>query len=93
MIDAISRGPAARDQRANILMALKSQYSEQQQEFNSFNIGSLPANGNFVNLSHIDGAAIPYRFQISINMQYFVKLIQSVDYYDIFNQPTVITNP
>ena len=92
-IDAISRGPAARDNRANILMALNSQYAEQQQEFNSFKIGSLPAHGNFINLSSIDGAAIPYRFQISINMQYFVKLIQSVNYYDTFNQPTVLVNP
>lgn len=90
-IDAISRGPDARDKRANILLALNSQYAEQQQEFNSFFIGKLPL--SFVNLSHVDGAAIPYRFQISVALQYFVKLIQNVDYYDTFDQPTVITNP
>lgn len=90
-IDLISRGPDARDKRANVLMALNSQYAEQQQEFNSFFIGKLPT--NFVNLSHVDGAAIPYRFQISVALQYFVKLIQSVDYYDMFDQPAVIINP
>lgn len=92
-IDAISRGPAARDNRANILMALNSQYAEQQQEFNSFFIGKLPWGGAFNNLSQIDGAAIPYRFQIQVTLQYFVQLVQSVDYYDIFDSPTVITNP
>jgi hypothetical protein len=92
-IDAISRGPSARDNRANILMALNSNYSEQQQECNSFKIGTLPANSSFINLSHTDGAAIPYRFQIQVNMQYFVQLIQSVNYYDTFNQSTVLVNP
>ena len=91
-IDAISRGPAARDNRANILMALNSTYAEQQQEFNSFYIGKLPYGANFNNLSIVDGAAIPYRFQIQVTLQYFVKLVQSVNYYDTFNQPTVITN-
>jgi len=90
-VDAISRGPEARDKRANILMALNSQYAEQQQEFNSFFIGKLPT--NFVNLSQIDGAAIPYRFQIQVALQYFVKLIQTPDYYDTFAIPQVITNP
>lgn len=90
-IDIISRGPAARDQKANVLMALNSNYAEQQQEFNSFFIGKLST--NFINLSQIDGAAIPYRFQISITLQYFAKLIQSVDYYDTFDQPTVLVNP
>lgn len=91
-IDLISRGPAARDNRANILMALNSTYAEQQQEFNSFYIGKLPYGGNFNNLSQIDGAAIPYRFQIQVTLQYFVQLVQSVNYYDTFNQPTVIIN-
>lgn len=90
-IDLLSRGPSARDKKANVLMALNSNYAEQQQEFNSFFIGKLPT--NFVNLSQIDGAAIPYRFQISVNLQYFVKLIQAVDYYDTFSEPSVLVNP
>lgn len=90
-IDLISRGPEARDKRAQVLMALNSQYAEQQQEFNSFFIGKLPT--GFNNLSQIDGAAIPYRFQISVNLQYFTKYIQNVDYYDTFEEPSVIVNP
>jgi hypothetical protein len=91
-VDAISRGPQARDQRANILMALNSNYSEQQQEFNSFNIGLLPANSQFTNLSIIDGAAIPYRFRISINMQYFVTLTKNPPYYSNFQTVQVTPN-
>ena len=90
-IDIISRGPAARDRKAEILMALNSNYAEQQQEFNSFFIGKI--SNSFINLSQIDGAAIPYRFQIETTLQYFSKLIQSVPYYDTFNGPTVLVNP
>lgn len=90
-IDAISRGPAARDQRANIIMALNSNYAESQQELNSFRIGTLPAGGQFVNLSNIDGAAIPYRFQIQINLQYFVTNVQSVQYYTQFQNVSPVT--
>lgn len=92
-IDAISRGPAAKDRKEEILMALNSNYSESQQELNSFKIGNLPTNSKFNNLSNIDGAAIPYRFQIDVNIQYFKKKIQDVPYFDTFRLPTVLVNP
>ncbi len=91
-IDVISRGPEARDKKNYVLMALNSQYSQRQQELNSFYIGKIPAGSQFNNLSAIDGAAIPYRFNISINLQYFEKKVQSVDYYDTFDLE-VITDP
>lgn len=91
-IDAISRGPSARDRRAEILMALNSNYAESQQELNSFYVGKLPSGGQFINLSEIDGAAIPYRFRISINLQYFVTKVQSVSYYDEFSPVEVTTD-
>jgi len=91
-LDLISRGPAARDLKGNVLMALNSNYAEQQQEFNSFNIGKLPAGSQFINLSIVDGAAIPYRFRISINIQYFVTLNPSVPYYSSFYPVQVTTN-
>lgn len=91
-IDAISRGPAARDQRGLIILALNSTYAESQQELNSFSIGQLPAGGQFVNLSEIDGAAIPYRFRIQVNLQYFVTNVQSVPYYSNFSAVEVTTN-
>lgn len=92
-VDIISRGPAARDQKELVLMALNSVYSEQQQEANSFYISRLPAGGRFINLSQVDGAAIPYRYKISMNMQYAVNTIQPVQYFSTFLMPTVATNP
>lgn len=91
-IDIISRGPAARDQKELVLMTLNSVYSEQQQEANSFLIGRLPAGSRFINLSDVDGAAIPYRYKISMNMQYAVTKNLQVPYYDDFEEPGVVTN-
>lgn len=86
-IDILSRGPAARDQKELILLALSSYYAERQQEANSFYIA--PLSTSFVNLSQIDGAAIPYRYQISCNMQYFVSQTNPVDYFNTFSAPQV----
>lgn len=93
-IDIISRGPAARDQKEQVVLALNSIYSQQQQEANGFYIGKLPLTGGFINLSQVDGAAIPYRYRISVAMQYQMGLNQSVPYFDTFtNPPQVYTNP
>jgi hypothetical protein len=91
-VDIISRGPAARDQKEFVLMALNSTYSEQQQEANSFYISRLPAGNRFINLSEIDGAAIPYRYKISMAMQYTVTNVQAVSYFNVFATPEVATN-
>lgn len=89
-VDAISRGPAARDQKELIQLALCSTYSEQQQEANSFYIGRIPT--SFVNLSQVDGAAIPYRFQQTYTMQYAVSFNPPVSYFDTFATPKVTAN-
>ncbi len=83
-IDIISRGPAARDRKEEVLLALNSVYSENQQNANSFYIGRLPISGGFRDLSLVDGAAIPYRYKISFNMQYFVTNAKAVPYFDDF---------
>jgi hypothetical protein len=92
-IDIISRGPAARDQKEQVLMAIMSDYSQLQQSGNSFAIGRLPAGSKFINLSMVDGAAIPYRYKISFNMQYAVASTIATNIFTGFNSPTVITNP
>lgn len=88
-IDIISRGPDARTRKEEVLLALNSIYSESQQELNSFFVGKIST--NFVNLSQIDGAAIPYRFNISVNVQYFVTKVKAVPYFDTFSGPEVTT--
>jgi hypothetical protein len=92
-VDIISRGPAARDRKEEVILALNSVYAEQQQEANSFYVGTLPPSSRFVNLSEIDGAAIPYRYRISLQMQYAVRKIQAAQYFDTFAEPTLITDP
>ena len=92
-LDIISRGPDARDRKEEVIMALASQYSNSQQEANSFLIGKLPAGSRFLNLSQIDGAAIPYRYKISINMQYAVTKTKAVPYFDTFSSAQVATDP
>lgn len=81
-IDIMSRGPGALNRRGELAMALGSAYSKSQQEANGIALGRVPS--NFVNLSQEDGAAIPYRFNISVTMQYSVKKVASVSYFDTF---------
>lgn len=90
-IDILSRGPAARDQKELVLLAMSGPYSLQQQELNSFYLATLPT--SMVNLSHIDGAAIPYRFQILANLQYFSKLTTNPGYFEDAGSFSVITDP
>lgn len=91
-IDLISRGPAARQQKELLLLALNNTYSQQQQNAMGFYIGKLPISGGFLNLSNVDASAIPYRFKISYALQYQINLTQSVPYYDTFAPVQVVTN-
>lgn len=81
-IDIISRGPSARNRRAEVVLALNSTYAQQQQEAFGFYIGKVPPGSQFINLSNVDGAAIPYRYRISVNLQYAQFKTKPVDYYD-----------
>lgn len=86
-IDLISRDLSAFNRQAEVIMALSSLYSEQQQEANAMYIAKL--SNNFVNLSDLDGAAIPYRFQISVNVQYSEVKTKAAPYYNSFEAPEV----
>lgn len=90
-IDIKSRSVEAFNRKEELILALHSNYSQAQQELNSFYIA--PITTSFVNLSEIDGSAIPYRFSINANIQYFIKKVVGVDYYDSFQKPNLITDP
>ncbi len=90
-IDLISRGPAARDRKEEFILALGSTYAERQQEANSFLIGRLPT--SFINLSFVDGAAIPYRFHIDVNIQYAYSKVTPIDFFDSYSGPNIVTDP
>lgn len=89
-INIQSRSLEALRRREEIPLALVSNYAESQQEANSFKIGKVP--GSFVNLNLEDGPAIPYQFNIAVQMQYFVKKVVAVPYFDDFADPTVLTD-
>lgn len=92
-VNIFSRGPDARDRKEEVVLALKSIFSIQQQEAYAFLIA--PITSSFVNLSTIEGAAIPYRFNISLNMQYKIEKTKAVGYYDQFTVPPsqILVNP
>lgn len=92
-VDIISRGPAARDRKEEVILAFNSIYAQTQQEANGFYIGKLPPGSRFLNLSEIDGAAIPYRYRISVILQYAVRKVKALSYIDQFQEPTVYPNP
>ncbi len=85
MVDFISKGPAARDRKEELIAALSSNYSKYQQDANSFNVAVLSVNAQFTNLSHVDGAAIPYRFQIPVKIKYLKTKSLGVEYFDKFD--------
>lgn len=81
-VDILSRSAEARTRKEEVILALNSTYSIQQQEANSMMIAKISS--GFNNLSEIDGAAIPYRFNILVNIQYAVQKTKAIDYYDDF---------
>ncbi len=89
-IDILSRGPEARDRKEDVIFALGSTYSKQQQETNSLKIARISS--GFINLSSEDGSAIPYRFNISVALQYSKKKVGNVNSYNTFPDFTVLTN-
>lgn len=89
-IGIYSRTTEALTRKEEVVMALNSNYAKNQQQLNSFLIGKV---GTIVPLSNIDGAAIPFFFNINVNIQYAVSKQKPVDYFDSFEIDNVITNP
>lgn len=81
-VDLISRDGSARDRKEELILAFDSDYARRQQDANSFYIGKLST--RFVNLSEIDGAAIPYRYKATVKMQYVYVKGQTTQYFDEF---------
>lgn len=88
-LDIKSKDTSALYRKHEIILALNSDYARQQQYANSFYIGKLPT--NFVNLSQLDGSAIPYQFNITIQIQYVEKMIVPTSSYNDFSN-SILTN-
>lgn len=89
-IDLISRDGSARDRKEELILALDSDYARFQQDANSFYVGKLST--RFVNLSEIDGAAIPYRYKATVKMQYMYVKNRTAQFYDEFQTVEESTN-
>jgi hypothetical protein len=88
----ISVDNSALFQKEIALAALMSPYSIKQQEANSFHIGRVPPASQFNNISEVDGPAIPFHFQISINIIYAVPINFSADVFTQFPGVTEVIN-
>ena len=86
----MSKDQSALNRKEEVIMALNSIYALSQMAANSFYIAKVST--NFVNLTDEEGAAILYKYNISVNVQYFIKKVKSVRYYDDFPTPEIITN-
>lgn len=87
-IDIFSRDVTALKRRVEILMALQSFYSQQQQEIYSFRIFQIPQ--NFINTSDTEGGSRINRFSITIVCATWYKKDKLMtqaggDYYDDFS--------
>ena len=81
-IDIVSRTTEALFKKEQVLLALSSSFSHRVQNANAFHISRL--SHGFVDLSNIEGASIPYRFNIALNILYVVTNQKSSEYYDTF---------
>lgn len=90
-ITIYSRSIDALLRKEQIVAALGSTLSRQTQEQNSFYIAKLSP--NIVPLNTVDGAAIPYMFNVSTAIQYVSSFKKGVSYYDTFDFDNVLTNP
>lgn len=89
-INIMSSSDEALNRKEEVLMSFVSHYSQRQQAANSFHIA--PLSSQFNNLSDLEGELIPYRFNISINLSYMTRKVQSTEFFENFNEPNVITD-
>ena len=86
-----SRSTEALLRKEEVVMAFDSNYARNQQAVNSFYVGKVSP--NIVTIKGIEGSAIPYFFNIQVNIQYRSILTVHDAYFDTFDSVDVKTNP
>lgn len=81
-ITVMSRSTEALFKKQFVLMALASIKAQQVQEENSFRIATIPT--GFTDISEIEGAALIYKFAITLNVLTWYKTERLIDYYNDF---------
>jgi hypothetical protein len=89
-VDIKSRGGNAIDRKDEIIMSVYSVYAQQQMAANSFSI--LRNSHNWVDLSSLDGSAIPYRYRATFTLFSMTTKTTPVQYFSTFSPVQVNTN-
>jgi hypothetical protein len=89
IVEVLSRSLQALAQKELVVMAFNSDYAERQMELNSIKIAPLSTGFTAINI--VEGPALPYRFQLTVNVLYATSVVTPVGYYDTFLQPQVFT--
>lgn len=90
-INLYSRSAAARQRNHEIIFALHSNQCEQLQERFAFKMSYLPLSMH--DISHIEGAAIINRYQLTFSLLRAYTRTRPIEYYSIFTiPPTLIIN-
>jgi len=84
-IDLMSADNSARTRKIEVIAALMSKYSQQQQEINTVKIGRIPS--EFSDTSSLEETQFLYRFTMTIPIfSLYTKTKIIADYYDNFTQ-------
>lgn len=89
-VDIFSRSTLPLSDVDKVMMSFASPYAESQMELNSFFCAPIPS--SILNVSGIDGPAIPYHLQISVATQYFSTLSVATPYFENFSPPSIVPN-
>ena len=89
-VDIQSRNNDARSRRHEILSALSSTYSQQQQELYACRIFGVPL--NFINTGDVQGGSALNRWSIRFKMTYKAVKIKEIDYYEHFKSKVYTEN-
>lgn len=81
-VGIFSRSLDALNRKEEVVMALYSNYSQQQQEENTFKIGR---NMPIENLSDLEGSALLYRFEITVSVLAWYNKRKQIPFYDTLN--------
>lgn len=88
-IELIGKNPNLLFSRFDLVAALNSTLAQQMQQHWGFMIARHSK--NFVNLSQLEGSAIPYRFSIQVALQYSTTKSKQIAFYDTFTLDEVLT--
>ncbi len=89
-IDILSFDSSARKRKEEVIMALRSVYSQNAQDANLMQVARIP--GDFQNASSLEETKILNRFTMTITVKAIYRKEKDVDYYDQFQNAEVSFN-